>query len=249
MHRACLLQGLLVAGCPVGKPTFVQAYVDGVADNVLSTIATLMELGRPVRAQDKLLLLRKSLQHKVAHFIRCVNRELLLKSLERVEIAVRDAFLTLINRRVVDIDEEQLHLPLRFGGIGLQRWSIDEGIVCDAGLLASAALTTAALADGSEAFLPLNGAGLQQFEECWQRVRTFLAQSGAVPVQLSLQDALQSQCLSKLQRSVSLKVQEAAKSRLFRKYQVMDEGAGLPWVRSSSWRVYTVCSKVWVLHG
>ena len=75
----------------------------------------------------------------------------------------------------------------------MQRWSLDDGIVCDAGLLASAALTTVALEDGPEAFLPSNGAALQLFEECWQRVCTSLAQSGAKPVQLTLQDALQSQ--------------------------------------------------------
>jgi hypothetical protein len=61
--------GLLVAGCPVGKPEFRTAQALAVAEGVEQLVNTLMELQLPV--QDKLLVLRKSLQVKVAHLARC----------------------------------------------------------------------------------------------------------------------------------------------------------------------------------
>ena len=88
--------------CPVGKLVFVQAYVNGVVDKFLSTIATLMELGHPARKQEKLLKLKKNnLRKSLQALPQVVNRELLLKILKRVEIAVRDSLLSLINRPLI----------------------------------------------------------------------------------------------------------------------------------------------------
>ena len=73
--------------------------------------------------QGKFLILRKSLHLTAAHYIRCVERELLQEPLSKLEKSVRDMFLSLIDRGLSDVDVDQLYLPLRCGGIGLHRWT------------------------------------------------------------------------------------------------------------------------------
>jgi hypothetical protein len=56
-------------------------------------------MGLQVPVQDKLLLLRESLQVKLAHFARCVSYELAASALQQTEAAVLAAFLALIGRK------------------------------------------------------------------------------------------------------------------------------------------------------
>ena len=100
--------------------------------------------------QGGLLLLRKSLQLKAAHFMRCVESELLQELLAKLEQSVRDILLSLIDRPQSQVDVDQLYLPFRFGGIGLQRWTPDSVGVCEAGYLAAAALRQQALQSCSQ---------------------------------------------------------------------------------------------------
>jgi hypothetical protein len=110
-------EGLVVASCPVGTPAFVAAHANSEAEAVEHLIDTLM--GTAVSVQDKLLLLRKSLQVKLAHLARCVEFDLLQPALLRVEAAVQSALLRLIGRTAADMDIDQLFLPRSVGGVGL----------------------------------------------------------------------------------------------------------------------------------
>ena len=63
--RLCDTQG---AGCPIGSSDFVQCEANDAADKVVQLIKRVLAL--PISAQDKLLLLRKSLQSKILHLSR-----------------------------------------------------------------------------------------------------------------------------------------------------------------------------------
>jgi hypothetical protein len=130
--------GLVVAGCPVGAPEFVADKTLAAAEGVKQLILTLMGLQVPV--QDKLLLLRKSLQVKLAHFARCVPYELAATALQQTEAAVLASFLALVGRTEADLDVAQLYLPLRKGGVGLLELTAHQGVVSKAGYMAAAAL-------------------------------------------------------------------------------------------------------------
>jgi hypothetical protein len=211
-------RGLIVAGCPVGEPDFVAAHAYAVAEEVALQVQSLMDLQLP--AQDKLLLLRKSLQVKVVHFARCVPYDLAAPALQKSEAAVKSAVLSLIGRLEDDIDVEQLYLPLRHGGLGLQRMTELDGVVCRAGYLAAASLTQTALAAGAEGFQPLSAAAGGDLAACWQQVTAFC--SGRDNFQLEAQSMLEARQageLQQLQRRVGGLAQEDLHSRLLDKYK------------------------------
>ena len=145
--------GLVVAGCPVGEAEFIADSASGASQEVEKLVQTLMELDLPV--QDKLLLLRKSLQVKIVHLARSAPYELVAPALQRSEAAVRNAVLSLMGRQEADLDVEQLYLPICMGGLGLQRLTGFEGVVCKAGYIAAASLTQKALEGVHQSFMPL----------------------------------------------------------------------------------------------
>ena len=63
--------GIMAAGCPIGTRAFVAERAKQSARKVVATVKALQDMDLP--AQDKLLLLRKSLQLKVSHFARCAD--------------------------------------------------------------------------------------------------------------------------------------------------------------------------------
>lgn len=217
-------QGLVVAGCPVGQPSFVQEHVTTAVDSVVTQVSKLQGLSE-MPVQGRLLLLRKSLQLKAVHFLRCVDSDLLQEPLSKLEQSVCDMFLSLIERDLNDVDADQLYLPLRFGGVGLQRWTPESGVVCKAGYLAAAALTQTALADGYVAFQPLSGTGVERLDRYWESIKPFLSKpgamagAGATAFAGSFQEACDQQQVQGLQRAVSQTVTEQAKQLLFSKYE------------------------------
>ena len=182
-------RGLVVAGCPVAQSGFVLEHVTAAVDSVIAQISKLQGLSE-LPVQGRLLLLRKSLQMKTAQFMRCVESDLLQEPLSKLEQSVRDMFLSLIDRQHSQVDVDQLYLPLRFGSVGLQRWTPDSGVVCKAGYLAAAALIQQALAYGPVAFQPLSGTGAAQLDSYWESVQAFLTKPGEVAVAGGFQDAV-----------------------------------------------------------
>jgi hypothetical protein len=98
----------MVAGCPVGESDFIAAQTTAASAEIEQMVNTLMEL--QVLAQDKLLVLRKSLQVKMAHFVCCVQYDLAEALLRKTEVVVRAAILSLVGRQEADLDLEQLYL-------------------------------------------------------------------------------------------------------------------------------------------
>ena len=205
-------RGLVVAGCPVGEPNFVAAHAYEVADTVEQQINTLMGLRLP--AQDKLLLLRKSLQVKVSHLARCVPYDLLEPALRKSEEAVQSAVLSLIGREKEDIDVEQLYLRV---GLGLQQLTAFGGVVCRAGFLAAASLAQSALGGGATDFQPLSACDDEDLTACWQQVTEF----SDGPADLAGKTVLEAHTgalLGPLQRRISAAASEKAEQQLLGKY-------------------------------
>jgi hypothetical protein len=213
--------GLVVAGCPVGKPEFIAAKAIAAAEGVELLVNTLMQLQLPV--QDKLLVLRKSLQVKVAHLARCVPYELAEPALQKSEAAVLTALLSLIGRQQADLDTQQLYLPMCKGGLGLLCLTDSQGVVSRAGLLAAAALTQSALQDGAEAFQPLSGAHAMLLQASWEQVTAFCSgpEDDASTGQMTLQEAHAGGLLQQLQRRTSGVAREKRHEKLLGKYRAM----------------------------
>ena len=207
-------EGMVVAGCPVGTQAFVANHAYTAAEEVAHLIDTLM--GTDISAQDKLLLLRKSFQVKLAHLARCVEYDQLQAALSKAEAAVQGAFLGLIGRAAEDVDIDQLYLPRGLGGVGLQRLTAFDGVTCRAGFIAAAAQTQAALQGGSDSMSPFTGAAQVSLVQAWDQVCAF---QGDNTVQL--QDALRAGSLPGLQRAVSSLVTQRTQARLMQKYKDM----------------------------
>jgi hypothetical protein len=148
-------RGMIVAGCPVGEADFISGHADESDVKVQSLVHTLMDLNLP--AQDKLLLLRKALQVKMAHLARSTMYEHIAGAFQKSEHAITQAVLQIIGRDESDLDMEQLKLPLRKGGLGIQCLAASNGIVCKAGFLSAAALAQQALVQGSKSLQPFEG--------------------------------------------------------------------------------------------
>jgi hypothetical protein len=211
----------VVAGCPVGAPEFVAAKTLAAAEEVQHLILTLMGLQVPV--QDKLLVLRKSLQVKLAHFARCVPYELAESAFQKTEAAVLAAFLALVGRNEADLEVEQLYLPLRKGGVGMLGLTAHQGVVSNAGYLAAAALAQSALEGGASAFLPLSDARVDSLSSTWEQVAAFCltTEQHEEPRPMNLQEALAEGLLPQLQRRANGVAQEQRHAKLLGKYRAM----------------------------
>jgi hypothetical protein len=119
--------GIVAAGCPIGKPSFVAEEAEKSAQKVVALVQKLNDTELP--AQDKLLLLRKSLQVKLSHLARCAEYTHIRQALLMVEQAVLQSILQIVGREEIMLDTEQLQLPLRKGGLGLQCLTANDGLV------------------------------------------------------------------------------------------------------------------------
>lgn len=215
--------GIMAAGCPIGTPAFVAERAKQSARKVVATVRALQDMDLP--AQDKLLLLRKSLQLKVSHFARCADYEHIQEALHMSEQAVTSAVLDIIDREEAMVDIEQLQLPLKKGGVGVQCLTASNGLVCKAGFIAAAALTQEALSTGSESFQPFKGEYGQGLLHTWQQVGAECTCCGdckcAEQEMLSLGEAFEAGTLPGLQHVMSQKVADRCHAELLHKYQAL----------------------------
>jgi hypothetical protein len=91
-------EGIVAAGCPVGKPSFVEeeSGKSAIATKVVALAEKLMSLD--LLMQDPLLLLRKSLQLKLSHVARCSEFQDRRSALLKVGRAIMAAILRVIGR-------------------------------------------------------------------------------------------------------------------------------------------------------
>jgi hypothetical protein len=162
------IEGITAAGCPIWKPAFVQQEARKQAEKTVNLLNTLSSL--EVSAQDQLLLLRKSLQVKISHLARCAEFEDVQEALLMVEQAIAQAMLQIIGRDASMLDMEQLLLPLRKGGLGIQCLTAAAGVVCKAGFVAAAVLTQQALSEAPESLQPFKGAAGQNLRQIWEQI-------------------------------------------------------------------------------
>ena len=160
------LHGLVVAGTPFGSDAFVREHVKTKADNLDAVIEKLV--GLPLPTQDATAILRTSLQLRLSHLTRCVEWNNLETALRGTEDKVEEAMLEIL--RLHDIDasaKEQLSLPLRFGGMALQKTVKP---AANAAFIAAAAVTEIALEDAAPELLPFANASGDRLRQQWQEL-------------------------------------------------------------------------------
>ncbi len=160
--------GVVCCGCPIGTPEFVAQYVQAKADECAADLAKLLAMDLP--KQDKLLLLRWSLQHRTDHFWRLLEHDVLQGPLGELQRRMLDAVFSLAEFPTTSLPqgrEAQVALPTRFGGVGITRTSRLEA---DAALLSAAALADKALAGGAACFLSLTGVHRPLYERKWHEL-------------------------------------------------------------------------------
>ena len=79
----------MVVGTPIGSDAFVREHANSKAAKAHELMGTMMDL--PLPAQDKMLLLRMSLSHKLAHLPRTVEWQLLDDAMTAHEAALHFA--------------------------------------------------------------------------------------------------------------------------------------------------------------
>lgn len=159
-HR---LDGLLVAGTPVGTDAFITAHADSRAESVCAAIDTLMDL--PLPAQDQFLILRSALQPRLDHLARTSQWAFISAALALAENKTAEAVSKLVKRPLQDcIATGQLTLPLRLGGVGLRVMSELEA---GAAFLSAAAMTEAAMRTGPTQYRPFAGPATAGLAQAW----------------------------------------------------------------------------------
>lgn len=215
--------GIVAAGCPVGEDGFVCQQADGCAQKVVFLVETMQDLKLSV--QDKLLLLRKSLQVKCSHLARCCEFDHIQDALHQSEQAVLQAVLDIIERDESMVDVEQLRLPTRKGGVGLQCLTSNRGLVCKTGYIAAAALTQKALSQASESLQPLKGVSGTRLRSLYDEVSAACTCAGTCKCErlatVSLEEAFQGNALFNLQHTTSQRLADKNQSLLLDKYREM----------------------------
>jgi hypothetical protein len=169
--------GVVVVGTPIGTDAFVTAHVSARADALRASVDLL--LGTPVSVQDKLLLLRCSLQHRPAHLLRVVPWHLQRDAIGRAERLVAAAVFRLAGHPP-PLDAagallgdgaswRQVTLPLRHGGLDIRATTEREA---NAGYLAAAALTERIMRSGPRQLRPLSGPHGGAFTALWHDLHT-----------------------------------------------------------------------------
>jgi hypothetical protein len=119
------------------------------------------------------------MQAKVAYYARCGQCQNMQEALLTSEDAIFKAILQIIGREESMVDMEQLWLPTKRGGLGIQPLTAIDGIVCKAGYLAAATLAQKALAKAPESFQHFKGESRKQLEELWQQLNSTCICKGA----------------------------------------------------------------------
>ena len=173
------LEGIVVAGTPVGTESFMAEVVHKRAGAIVADVEKLMAL--PMCKQVQCLLLRCSLPRQMAHLMRVVPWAHLGASMRRVEQALLSAAACVFKLPagkgpgacLVSADEAvQLSLPARLGGFGLRTASATEA---GAALIACTARAQTALSAAPEAAQPSRGAARAGALETWHAVHDNIA--------------------------------------------------------------------------
>ena len=184
-------------------------------------------MGLDLPAQDKLLVLRKSVQVKVSHFARCARFDCIKGALGKSEAAIMTATLKLVDRDEAMVDNEQLQLPSRKGGLGLQCLTASDGLTCHAGFLAAAALAQTAMEAGADSFQPFTGQSGLEMQQVWGQVSTACTCNAACKCAdleaPSLEEAFTAGQLPGLQHTVSQALADQRHEQLLAKYRDMQE--------------------------
>ena len=159
--------GLVAAGCPLGSDACVQSEANSAAYKTVQLIKRVLEL--PLSAQDKQLLLRRSLQSRILHLSRVARTSSVLGAITKVESEILAGVLQIMKCSDAQVDTAQMSLPVRLGGLGIHLLSDQDGAACDAVLLA-AALTHRDVSAGSEHFDPFKGASGVELSALWSDV-------------------------------------------------------------------------------
>ena len=220
--------GIVAAGCPIGEDSFVSEHAKGCAQKVVSLVDTLQDLRLAV--QDRLLLLRKSLQVKCSHLARCCEFKHIQEALHQSEKAVLDAVLNIIDREETMVDIGQLRLPTRKGGIGLQCLTSSSGLVCKTGYIAAAALTQKALSQASESLQPFKGVSGTRLRALYDEISAACTCAGTCKCDtlatITLEEAFEGNALFNLQHATSQRLADKNHSLLLDKYRAMSHVPG-----------------------
>ena len=121
--------GMLTAGTPVGMDAFKEQHCLSMTGKACAHIDKLMLL--PVPVQGKLLLLRKSLQLKVAHLPRTVHWHQCQTAVKQLKNKVCEAaqlLLHISDEQLTDEVRAQMFLPTRLGGLGIHDMDVKVGV-------------------------------------------------------------------------------------------------------------------------
>ena len=161
------VDGLVVAGTPVGTDAFVAAYASKTIDAACEAIDMLSELsGAGLSAQDHFLVLKSSLQMRGAHLPRVIPCAQAQPAVDKLERKVATAAGEIMQRpELADAQADQLTLPLRFGGMGIRATDTN---VAKASFLSAAAMTQAVMLTGPARFRPFAGHGAEGLRQDWR---------------------------------------------------------------------------------
>jgi hypothetical protein len=145
--------GLLAAGTPVGSEAFEEEHATKQGNRACELMDTLE--GLPLQHQDQLLLLRGSIQQRMAHLPRVCKWDSIGLAVTLVEVrAVDSAYFIMVSNNVSEAAQRQMLLPTRHGGLGLCNTSAVES---RAAYMAAATMGQSVMATGPAEFRPFEG--------------------------------------------------------------------------------------------
>jgi hypothetical protein len=112
LHIKHAKEGFLPGGVPIGSEAYMRVFVVEKADNACALVDSLMDL--PLPWQDKFLVLRSSIQPRLAHLARVVCWTELAALFACLEAYIAHAIITLIQRPRIysSAEDDQVALPL-----------------------------------------------------------------------------------------------------------------------------------------
>jgi hypothetical protein len=116
---------------------------DAAARKVVQLIEAILAL--PLSAQDKQLLLRRSLQCNLLHLSRVAHKSDVLDAISKDEGLIVEGILQIMKCSDAQVKNAQITLPVRLGELGEHFMSDRDGPACDAAFLSAAALTRVAV--------------------------------------------------------------------------------------------------------
>jgi hypothetical protein len=182
-------EGIVVAGSPIGSPSFVQAFGSKTAKAVMSKVEKVMEL--PLELQHKHLLLRLSMVPLLAYLMRTGPLDPAAGTMfafgREAARVIQQAGADMAGHFAILTAEMQLGLPLQLGGCGLP---IPSPTLSAAARLSSAALTQAALRQGPAIFRPFDWPHCAILQQTWETLKSTAADLCS-PETATLQAALE----------------------------------------------------------